>query len=97
MPTNWKVEKLQAGESFITSEKGNSMLPLISSGQDHVLSPATYETVNVGDIVFCKVSGRFYTHLVKAKDLVRGCQIGNNRGHINGWTKQVYGKVTKIL
>lgn len=23
-------------------------------------------------------------------------QIGNNRGHINGWTKTVYGKATEI-
>ena len=91
---NWKADKLLAGETFITSEKGNSMVPLIKSGQDHELSPATWEEVEVGDIVYCKVSGRYYTHLVKAKDPTRGCQIGNNRGNINGWTKNVYGKVT---
>lgn len=54
---NWKVEKLQAGETFITSEKGNSMVQLIKSGQDHVLEPATLDSVNVDDIVFCKVRG----------------------------------------
>ncbi len=26
---NYKIEKLMKGESFITSEKGNSMTPLI--------------------------------------------------------------------
>jgi hypothetical protein len=43
------------------------------------------------------VNGKFYTHLVKAKDPQKGVQIGNNRGSINGWTKQVYGKVTSVL
>jgi hypothetical protein len=94
---NWKVERLQRGETFITSEKGNSMLPLIKSGQDHLLAPAHWEDVAVGDIVYCKVSGNFYTHLVKAKDLKKGCQIANNKGRINGWTKQVYGKVIEVL
>lgn len=85
---NWKVEKLEAGESFITKEQGNSMIPLIKSGQLHRLVPANWEEVNVGDIVYCKVSGRFYTHLVKAKDNRRGCLIGSNKGSINGWTKK---------
>lgn len=94
---NYKLERLKNGESFITSEKGNSMVPLIYSGQEHELSPITLEEVKVGDIVYCKVKGRFYTHLVKSIDLIKGCLIGNNHGFINGWTKQVYGKVTKIL
>lgn len=93
---NYKLEKLENGESFITSEKGNSMVPLIKSGQKHKLSPIKLEDAMVGDIVYCKVNGRFYTHLVKAIDPVKGCQIGNNRGNINGWTKQIYGKVTEI-
>ncbi len=94
---NWKLEKLQNGESFETSEKGNSMVPIIKSGQKHVLAPATWETVSVGDVVYVKVHGRFFTHLVKAKNDIKGCQIGNNKGHINGWSKQVYGKVIEIL
>lgn len=94
---NFKLEKLQNGETFTTSEKGNSMVPLIKSGQEHVLSPITWEECNVDDIVYCKVKGRFYTHLVKAKNSERGLLIGNNRGNTNGWTKLVYGKVTEIL
>lgn len=94
---NYKLEKLQNGETIITSEKGNSMVPLIKSGQKHKLVPAKWEDVNVGDIVYCKVKGNFYTHLVKAKNDQKGCQIGNNKGHINGWTKNVFGKVTEVL
>lgn len=94
---NYKLERLQNGEVFITSEKGSSMVPLIKSGQEHQLSPVQLHEVVVGDIVYCKVKGNFYTHLVKATNPEKGCLIGNNRGNINGWTKQVYGKVTEIL
>ena len=93
---NYKLERLKKGETFVTSEKGNSMSPLINSGQDHKLAPAKLEDVSVDDIVYCKVKGNFYTHLVKAKG-DRDVLIGNNKGGINGWTKSVYGKVTEIL
>ena len=94
---NYKLERLQKGETFVTSEKGNSMSPIIKSGQDHKLAPAKLDNVFVGDIVYCKVKGNFYTHLVKGKSDQRGVLIGNNKGGINGWTKQVYGKVIEIL
>ena len=92
-----KWERLQDGETFVTSEKGNSMTPIILSGQKHILEPITLDKVEVGDIVYCKVHGYFYTHLVKSIDPKKGLLIGNNHGGINGWTKSVYGKVIKIL
>ena len=73
------------------------MMPLIKSGQKHKLAPAKWKDCDINDIVYCKVKGRFYTHLVKAKDDKKGLLIGNNKGRINGWTKQVYGKVIEIL
>lgn len=94
---NWKYKKLKKGETFITSEKGNSMSPIIQSRQKHKLAPIELKDVKVGDVVFCKVKGYYYTHFVKAKNDKRGCLIGNNRGGINGWTKQIYGKVIEIL
>lgn len=94
---NFKLERLLKGETFETKEKGNSMVPLIHSGQLHILAPCKIEDIKVGDIVYCKVKGNFYTHLVKAVDLTKGLLIGNNKGRINGWTKQVYGKVIKTL
>jgi hypothetical protein len=97
MRRNFKLEKLQAGETVTTSEKGNSMVPLIRSGQKHVVEPADWKSVEVGDIVYCKVKGRYYTHLVKSVDRIKGCLIGNKRGGINGWTTQVYGKVIDII
>jgi hypothetical protein len=52
---NYKLEKLQNGEIFTTSEKGNSMVPLIKSGQEHQLSPISWEDAEVGDIVIVKL------------------------------------------
>lgn len=94
---NYKLERLLNGETFITNEKGNSMQPLIKSRQDHKLAPTTWNECEDGDIVYCKVSGHFYTHLVKGKNNEKGLLIGNNKGRINGWTKQVYGKVIEII
>lgn len=97
MHVSAKVEKLQKGETIVTSERGSSMVPLIYSGQAHRLAPVKLEDVRKGDIVFCKIKGKYFTHLVKAVDSIRGLQIGNNRGLINGWTKNVYGKVVEVL
>ncbi len=94
---NYKLHRLQNGETFVTSERGSSMMPLINSGQKHRITPATWQSVDVDDIVYCRVNGGFLTHLVKAKNDKQGCLIGSNRGTVNGWTKQVYGKVIEVL
>lgn len=91
-----KKERLLKGETFITSEKGNSMRPLIKSGQNFELTPCTLEECEIGDIVYCKVRKNFYTHLVTKKG-DRGVLISNNHGFDNGWTTKVYGKVTNVL
>jgi len=91
-----KIERLSKGEIIITSEPGNSMVPIIHHRQKHKLAPVSYEQVEIGDVVYCKVAGRMYTHLVKAKDPNKGLQIGNNKGFINGWTKTVYGKLIAV-
>jgi hypothetical protein len=97
MNLNWKRDALAKGETIETSEKGNSMTPLIHSGQKFRLAPCTLDECRVGDIVYCKVHGRYFTHIVKAKNLDRGAQIGNNHGHINGWTKNIFGKVIEVI
>lgn len=91
-----KKERLESGETFITSERGNSMTPLIKHRQKHKLAPTTVDDVEIGDIVYCKIAGRYLTHLVTAKNARRGVQISNIHGHVNGWTKKVYGKVIEI-
>ena len=93
---HYKETMLKEGKTFETSEKGHSMTPLIMSGQKHTLAPIEWQNCAAGDIVFCKVHGSYYTHLVKAKNDVQGLQIGNNHWKINGWTKSVFGKVISI-
>jgi hypothetical protein len=94
---HYKQKLLEEGKTFETSEKGNSMMPLIKSGQKHILEPIKLDEVEIGDIVFCKVKGSYFTHLVTAKNDKKGVQISNNHGYVNGWTKAVFGKVIKIL
>ena len=66
--------------------------------EGEILLPTRYvpEDCKIGDVVFCKVRGSCVTHKVYAIDLKKGCLIGNNKGHMNGWTKNVYGLAHKI-
>jgi hypothetical protein len=92
-----KIERLHNGESFITSEAGNSMTPILKSKEPTWISPVeSWENCEIGDIVFCKVRGSYVTHLVHGKNEKRGLLIGNNHGHMNGWTKTVFGKVRPL-
>lgn len=90
------ISDLQEGKVVQFRPKGNSMAGRIESGQLVTVSPLTGITPQVGDAVLCKVSGNQYVHLIKAIDSDGRYQIGNNKGHINGWTKAVYGVVTKV-
>jgi len=77
---------------------GNSMRPKVQSGAQVTLEPVVEATeLAVGDIVLVKVRGTVYLHLVKALQGPR-VQIGNNRGHVNGWTHRtkVYGRAVRI-
>src|SRR5207248_3220566 len=91
------IARLQAGETVHFRPRGNSMQGKINSGQLCTVEPVDAATLEVGDIVLCKVNGRQYLHLVKAIQGPR-FQIGNNRGRINGWitASSIDGKCTKI-
>lgn len=78
------IEKLKAGETVSFRPRGNSMTGKIESGQLCTVEPVESISLQVGDIVLCKVNGREYLHLIKAIQGPR-FQIGNNRGRINGW------------
>lgn len=94
---NYKIEALQRGETVVSREPGNSMLPLIRSRQPVRIAPCRWEDLVPGDIAYCRVRGKVYTHLVKAVNPEKGVLIGNNHGHDNGWTTTVYGKVVEVL
>lgn len=92
---NWNHyrQQLEQGQTVQFRPRGNSMTGRIESGQLVTVDPT--QPIGVGDIVFCRVKGNYYVHLVKA---IRDgqYQIGNNHGRINGWTKQVWGRVIQI-
>jgi hypothetical protein len=73
---------------------GPSMKPILS---DACLN--TYEVrseYEVGDIVFCKVKGRYIdAHKITKKAADGKYLISNNHGHDNGWTRTIYGKVVR--
>ncbi len=92
------IARLKAGETVAFREGGNSMTPRIKSRQKCTYSPvSSIDDVKIGDAVFCRVGGSYFTHLITA---IRGdeVQISNNHGHVNGWTKieNVIGRVIKI-
>ncbi|MCZ7580693.1 MAG: S24/S26 family peptidase [Fimbriimonadaceae bacterium] len=91
------IEKLRCGETVQFRPRGHSMSGKIDSGDLVTVAPADVSTIEVGDIVLCKVRGREYLHLVKS---LRGGQflIGNNRGRINGWigSSAIFGKCVNV-
>jgi len=73
---------------------GQSMTPILKSGS--LLTFVKQETYEIGDIVFCKVKGRFIdAHKITKVHPSRGFMIANNHGWENGWTKVIYGKATQ--
>ena len=93
----YHIAQLQNGETVRFRPRGNSMSPKIESGQLCTVEPVDPAGLKVGDIVLCKVRGAEYIHLVKA---IQGSrfQIGNNRGHINGWIgpRSIFGRLVKV-
>ncbi len=69
----------------------------IDSGQLCTVEPVETSSLQIGDIVLCKVNGQQYLHLIRAIQGDR-FQIGNNRGRINGWISKngIYGKCVRI-
>lgn len=86
-------------ELVVMYPRGNSMTPLIQSGQRVVVRRLSEDDlVEVGDVVLAKVRGRMLLHLVTGVDGQR-VQVSNNHGHVNGWTvrSKVYGKWDREL
>ncbi len=90
------AERLQRGETVTWRPHGNSMTPRIKSGQLVTIEPTKLEGVSVGDVVFAKVKGAYYLHLVRQVGEDGRVLIANNHGPVNGWSRQVYGKLVKV-
>ena len=85
--------KLEAGETITYVEHGSSMMPKMKDGVTVTMAPCALSDLKVGDVAFCKVKGAFYLHYVKALGQDGRVLIGNAKGHLNGWTRRVYGKL----
>lgn len=73
---------------------GQSMLPILKSGS--LLTFRKQTDYEIGDIVFCKVKGRFIdAHKIVKVHPDRGYLIANNHGHENGWTRTIFGRAVK--
>lgn len=97
MARNYKVERLERGECIVSREPGNSMTPILKSKEPVILEPETdWNKFNKGDIAYVKIHGRYYTHLVHGVDKERGLLIGNNHGHVQGWTRKIFAKAHLI-
>ncbi len=72
--------------------RGNSMTPVLSNPS--LCHYKVEDTYKVGDIVFCKVKGRFIdAHFITKVGADGRYMIANNKGHENGWTRTIYGRV----
>lgn len=73
---------------------GPSMLPILPTKSHlHFVKEDFYEK---GDIVFCKVRGRYIdAHLITKVAADGRYMISNNHGHDNGWTRTIYGRCVK--
>lgn len=97
------VSQLKKGLSVSMNPQGQSMTPIINSGDTVVVVPykANEHVLNVNDVVLCKVKDSLLLHKVTAiKPTPKGnrIQISNNHGYVNGWIapSKVYGVVTSI-
>ncbi|MCR5834493.1 MAG: 2-oxo acid dehydrogenase subunit E2 [Selenomonadaceae bacterium] len=94
------AEHLQAGETITIIGFGQSMTPILKSGQPAIVVPVTADIkLAKNNIVFCKVAGHYYLHKITAIRNGNTYQISNNHGHSNGWCsrKCIYGLMTEKL
>lgn len=91
------IQALQAGQQVALRPTGQSMRPLIESGQLCTVAPVDPATLTAGDIVLCTVDGHQYLHRVTSIKDGRFL-IGNNRGFINGWVgpEDIHGKLITV-
>lgn len=79
------AQKLREGRSCLVTGYGQSMTPILKSGDSVICEPVTEDTkLQKGDIVLCKVGGCYYLHKIVAIKNGNRYTIGNNHGHING-------------
>jgi hypothetical protein len=101
------VEMLKNGITIARFEFGDSMSPVLVSGEYCIVEPIKelegINNIGIGDAVLCKVGDHLMTHMVlmisdSAYDGTKYL-IGNTWMQYYGWTDTIYGiaKGTKII
>ena len=86
---NEAVETLLNGETVAHWEWGESMMPILESGQYVRLTP-TYNHPKSGDIVLANVDGKWTCHLALMVNEASGwCLVGTTSGDVIGWSNNV--------
>ena len=88
---------LITGQAVEFRPSGHSMEPIVKHRQLVRIEPlGDDDLLERGDVVFAKVSGRYYLHKIGA---VAGEQfrIENNKGHVNGWVtrRSILGRLAR--
>ena len=94
------AEYLKIGKTCKVVGFGQSMTPILKSGQPVICKPVTENTeLKKNDIVLCNVKGNYYLHKISAIKNGVSYQISNNHGHINGTIirSNIFGVVVEIL
>lgn len=91
------VVPLLAGETVQVRGVGNSMVPILLSGQVVTCAPILPDDkLKKNDIVLVKVKSQIFMHKITA---IKGdqYQISNNHGYVNGWVTRdkIYGRYVK--
>ena len=89
------ADHLRQGKTCVVVGYGNSMTPLLESGEAVIMEPVDEETkLKKGDVVLVKVKGHYYCHLISAIRR-KSFQISNNHKHVNGWVsrKNIFGRM----
>ncbi len=88
----------EKGECEIKTQ-GNSMQPIMTTGDTLCIRKVAASKLRKGDAVFCKVHSSVFVHLISAVDSKNErFLIANNRGHANGWCNAsgIYGLCVKV-
>lgn len=90
------LESLDKNGTGIMKCYGSSMLPILSNPTTNTYQKQ--KAYKKGDIVFCKVRGRYIdAHLITKVAADGQYLISNNHGHDNGWTSTIYGRVIRAI
>lgn len=90
------VEWLKNGRTIARFEYGDSMYPLLESGEYCIIEPIKdLNKIEDGDTVLCEVGGRLMTHMVMMKSNTSKetpyFLIGTTSLYAYGWTNKIYG------